>query len=93
MALRRPKIDPAEVAKLDAIRRARPPKTDVTGEHVAMLCALAKRLGLDHVELIEEWDERAAVREYDGEMSRHEAERLAAEDVRLAHEPQLGLGA
>ena len=57
MVLRRPKIPPEAAGLADAIRRARPKGTDVEGVHVDALIAMAKRLGLDHVDLIERWDE------------------------------------
>ena len=46
---------------------------------------LAKTLGVDAEVLLEQWAERAAIREVDAGFSREEAERLALEDVRLAH--------
>ena len=91
MALRRPKVDPAEAAKLDAIRRARPPKTDVTGTNIVALIELAKRASVDHVALIERWDESASIYEYDAGMTRAAAEGRALDDVRARYEPQKGL--
>ena len=43
---------------------------------------LAEKLGLDAAELIERWEERAAIREYEAGQTRPEAERDAFEDVR-----------
>jgi hypothetical protein len=43
---------------------------------------LARRLGLDATDVIERWQERAAIREYDGGQKRADAERDAFNDVR-----------
>jgi hypothetical protein len=43
---------------------------------------LARRYGQHDDVVAERWSERAAVREYDGGMSRHEAEGAALADVR-----------
>lgn len=41
-------------------------------------------------EQLEDYEERAAIREYMGNMSREEAERLALEDVRTSVRPEEG---
>ena len=46
---------------------------------------LARTLGVDAEALVEEWAERAAIREFEGGQSRADAERDALDDVRLAH--------
>lgn len=51
---------------------------------------LAKRFGADADDVIELWLERAAVREYDGGLSRAEAEVAALEDVRADLDPLVG---
>jgi hypothetical protein len=43
---------------------------------------LAEAAGVDADELVEWWEERAAVREYDGNQPRPEAEHDALEDMR-----------
>lgn len=43
---------------------------------------LASRAGVDPDELVEWWEERAAVREYDGGQPRFEAESDALDDMR-----------
>jgi hypothetical protein len=43
---------------------------------------LAKRRGLDPADLLEEWSERAAIREYEANIPRHRAEQLAVVDVK-----------
>lgn len=45
---------------------------------------LAERLGVSSETVLELWAERAAIREYDGNQSRAEAEAAAIEDVRTA---------
>jgi len=44
---------------------------------------LARRLGLDADQLLEWWSERAAVREFDGGLTREAAELAAFDDLRL----------
>lgn len=46
---------------------------------------LARTLGVDADALVEQWAERAAIREFEGGQSRADAERDALEDVRAAH--------
>ncbi len=46
---------------------------------------LARALGVDANALVEEWAERAAIREFEGGQARADAERDALEDVRAAH--------
>lgn len=48
---------------------------------VQRLRDLAAELGVDALPLIEEYDERAGLREHLGGLTRGEAERLAFEDV------------
>lgn len=48
---------------------------------VARIQALALELGVPALPLIEEYDERAGLREHLGGLTRGEAERLAFEDV------------
>lgn len=52
------------------------------------MAELAERIGRDVVELLDVWDERAALREYEGEIVRAEAERLAVLDVIDLFDPQ-----
>lgn len=49
---------------------------------------LAKALGVDADALVEQWTERAAIREFEGGQSRADAERDALEDVRPRRGPQ-----
>jgi hypothetical protein len=48
--------------------------------------AIALEFGVDAYELLEDWEERAAIREYQGGQSRQEAERQAVGDVRAMAE-------
>lgn len=68
----------------DRVRRARAadPPRDPLGIHFAALSALAQEHGFDLADMLDEFDERAAVRQYDAGVTRTEAERLAEEDVR-----------
>jgi len=50
--------------------------------------ALADEVGAEVGHVLDEWEERAAVREYCGETPREEANRLALEDVRDRLRPQ-----
>jgi hypothetical protein len=51
---------------------------------------LANRFGADPDDLTEWWQERSAVREYDGGQARAEAEAAALEDVRAEFDPLAG---
>lgn len=46
---------------------------------------LARTLGVDADALVEQWTERAAIREFEGNQSRADAERDALDDVRLLY--------
>jgi len=49
---------------------------------------LAKRCHINLADLLDDWDHRAAVREYLGEYTRAEANELAYQDVEKQHAPQ-----
>ncbi len=51
---------------------------------------LARKLGIDAAAVIERWEERAAIREYEAGQMREDAEREAFEDVRAELEAGLG---
>lgn len=53
--------------------------------------ALTKRVRREQAEVIEAWEERAAIREYDGKQWRSSAEASALDDVRRIFEPQARL--
>ena len=46
---------------------------------------LARTLGVAEDVIVEQWAERAAIREFEGGQSRADAERDALDDVRAAH--------
>lgn len=85
MAIRNPRrpmtAREREVADRVARARAANPPRDPTGAHHAAIAELASETGRDVVDLLDWWDEAAAVREYDGNVSRTDAERLAFDDV------------
>lgn len=83
VAVRQPRrqLTPDERALQFAVSRARPPRTDPTGERLAEVVEIAKRYGLDVDDMIEWFEERAAVRRWDGGYDNEEAERLAVGDV------------
>lgn len=86
MALRKlaPRPTAKDLAVADRVRRARAaqPSRDPSGACHEAIAALAAETGRDVVDLLDTWDERASIREYDGCADRAEAERLAVEDVR-----------
>lgn len=96
-----PKLDPArlERARRDAAiaaraadravraRAAQPPR-DPTGEHHAAVADVARRCGRDVDELLDIFDERAAIREYDGATNRADSEREAAIEVEVMFAPK-----
>ena len=91
--MRRPTVHPDATALARRIKDARPVRSDPDGACHERVAAIATRLGLDVSTLLDTWAERAAIREWDEGMSRHDAETLAVDDVRIIYEPQKGLGA
>jgi len=95
-ARKRHDIDPIAAAKArqveDRVRRARlatPPR----GAPYYERCAeLARAVGLEPCDVMDDWDERAAIRQYDGNVSRDEAERLAFLDILDRYQRQRSLG-
>jgi hypothetical protein len=51
---------------------------------------LARAVGIDATALVEEWSERAAIREFEGGQSRADAERDAVEDLRARYAQRKG---
>ncbi len=74
---------PNERALQDALARLRKrsERTKTDERHYLDLRELSDRLGLDVNEVIEEFESRAACRQYDAGLSRTEAEQLAYEDT------------
>jgi hypothetical protein len=85
---RKAAADAARAADRAARARAAQPQRDPTGEHHATIAEVAQRSGRDVVDLLDLWDERAAIREYDGEASRADAEREAAAEVEQMFAPK-----
>lgn len=78
----------ARVADLAARARAAQPPRDPTGQHHATIANVARRSGRDVGHLLNIFDERAAVREYDGATSRADAEHEAAREVEATFAPK-----
>lgn len=74
---------PQERMIADRVKRATAVKSPVdrTDKFHEALCDLARAYGLEPADVVDEWGERAAVREYLGGYERDEAERLAFQDV------------
>lgn len=70
-------LTPNEAAAQYSVAKARPPKRD----H-ALVIELAQKLGADVADAIDWYEDRAAQREYEGNVSREDAETLALLDVR-----------
>lgn len=87
MAVRKPaprsKPTAAELLLADRIKRLRAsdPQIDPTGRYHRDLCELAREVGADPSDVIDEWHERAACRRYLGQIDNAEAERLAYDDT------------
>jgi hypothetical protein len=87
VAVRKPAARPltAEEKRIqDRIARVKKHRSPVdrTSNYHVQLGDLAKECGVTFDVAYEEWSERAAAREYMGNMSRDEAEFLAMDDVR-----------
>lgn len=86
----RERVRKAELDDRIARCRAKQPPQDPTGEHHHALAQLAERTGREVGELVDEWHERAACREYEGSATREEAERMATVDIEAAYAPAQG---
>ena len=85
----RDRVRDAEIADRVARARAKVPPQDPTGECHYAIAEIAQACGRDVGDLVEEWHERAAAREYEGGATRDEAERMAVVDLRAAYAPTL----
>lgn len=85
MAVRKPAPKPTakELLLADRIKRLRAsdPQIDPTGRYHRDLCDLAREVGADPEDVIDEFSERAACRRYLGGVDNAEAERLAYADT------------
>lgn len=70
-------LTPKEAALRFAMAKAQPPKRN----HDAVI-ELARELGADVADAIDWYEDRASQREYEANLPRADAERLALEDVR-----------
>jgi hypothetical protein len=68
-------------------RKAMPPR-DPTGEHHASCAAIARAAGADVADVLDAWDELAAVAQYERGTDRPTAEREAVEHVRQIYTKQ-----
>jgi hypothetical protein len=85
----RERVHDRELAERIARARVKSPPQDPTGACHCALAEIAQRCGRDVGDLVDEWHERAAVREYLGGVTRDEAERLAVADVGSAYAPTM----
>lgn len=88
-AAERSRREIAERQLADRVRRAKPVPH---GPHWYVAARdLAGRFGLDPSEVLDDLAERSAIREYEGGMSRLEAERLALADLEARYTAQVEL--
>ena len=92
-ARKRPdKTDPRELAKQrqqdDRVRRARASYASISAEHFGKCADLAREVGADPADVIDEFTERAGARQFCGNVSRQEAESLAWLDTLARYERQ-----
>lgn len=88
----RARVAEKQLADRIARAQAKAPPQDPTGEHHESIAIIARHVGRDVGDLLDEWHERAAAREYGSESpNRAEAERLAVLDVEAAYAPAQGL--
>ena len=71
----------------DRIARAKAasPPRDPTGQHHEDVATIARAVGRDVVEMLDEWDERAAIKEYEGGIARADAEEQAVVDMQATY--------
>lgn len=83
VAKRRAPMTPAERALADRVARARAaqPPRDPDGRWHEAIAELARKHGKDMHDLLDTWDERTALRQWDGGYTQHDAERLAFDDL------------
>lgn len=97
MAVRKPAPKPTakELLLADRIKRLRAsdPQIDPTGRYHRDLCDLAREVGADPEDVIDEWHDRAATRRYLGLFDNAEAERLAYADTVERYRRQLEISA
>lgn len=82
---------PADRAITDRVRRARLAQPPRGTEWYVAAGELAAEIGADVNDVLDDFDYHASVREYDGGVTRAEAERLGFEDVRERYTRQARL--
>jgi len=82
MAVREPRRQPTpnERVVADRVRRARPARRDLSGQHHAAIAELGKSHNLDVSWLLDLWDEQVSARAYQGETG-PDAEQAAFDDL------------
>jgi hypothetical protein len=85
----REQVHDRELADRVSRAKAKNPPQDPTGACHVAIAEIAKQCGRDVGDLVDEWHERAASREYLGGVTRDEAERAAVVDMRGAYAPAL----
>lgn len=90
-AIAKERVQGSELADRIARARSKSPPRDPTGEHHEAIAEIARASGRDIVELLDLWDERAAIREYDGCTDRARAEADAVIDIEAQFAPMQGV--
>jgi hypothetical protein len=80
----------AAAALADRVARAKAatPPRDPTGEHHEAMAAIARASGRDVVDLLDLWDERAAIYQYVAGVDRPTAERQAVDELERLFAPR-----
>lgn len=86
----RERVAALELADRIARARAKNPPQDPTGQHHVAIAEIARLAGMDVAALLDEWDERAAIRQYEGCSDRATAERDAVTDIEARYAPGQG---
>lgn len=90
---RRPAMTAKQLAENDRVmraRRANPPR-DPDGTCHEALSELARSIGVDAGDVIDDWDHQSAVYEYEANTTRADAEHRAFNDVRERYTRQARL--
>lgn len=87
----RRRVADLQLADRIARARAKTPPQDPSGQHHESIAKIARAAGRDVVELLDEWDERAAIRQYEGGVDRATAERDAVTDIEARFAPMQGV--
>lgn len=91
MIVRKPKVHPDVVALTHKINTAKAANRNVPEWAFVAAGDLARECGAEPCDVIDEFSERAAAREYSGGLSRGEAEKLAWSDTEARYRKQMEL--